>query len=607
MMTANTLTIAARELTEKKFVFAAAAAFALIAVLIPLAPGVHLPAAETTSIAAGLLAAGFALGLATILGATVIGRDLSDNRLSFYFSRPVPASSIWFGKLIGSAVLIGLSFAIVMLPTLATNSAVRTHIWGNSMLAFLTAVTVASAVLFFGAHVIGTMARSRSPWVAADFLCAAGVAAAAQAMVSIPQLAMAVNITLTVASMLAVGAVLAVVGAGAWQLARGRTDRRRSHLELSRFLWGSMAVVLLVTAGYTLWAMSPSPSDLVEVYGGRAAGSWALISGKARGRGDYEPSFLVNGDGRTVRILAPAYWGADFAGDGKTVAWMRPTSFTLREFEIVRCRLDVPNPKPEPTGIVAPPNRLALSDDGKRVIVGQQSFRIYDLATRRSLGSFHVDIAPSSWSTATFAGNDAVRVFVQSRRAGNSVPVTLIYEYNLAAHALRQSGSVFGYVASVSADALRMLVTGQAGERSLADARTGATLAPLTSGSAVRFLADGSIAAVELRGEQAFLRHFDTHGAPLGEVPLGRYASGLVTGGDSHRVIVQLRTQQHAAWSLASVSLDRGTVERTDTTLHGAMLDSGRPLPNEILCLGGKGVVAWNPANGSKRVVAGRS
>jgi hypothetical protein len=606
-MTANTLTIAAREVTEKKFVFAAAAAFALLAVLAPLAPGVHLPVAETTTIAAGLIAAGFALGLATILGATVIGRELSDNRLSFYFARPVPAASIWFGKLLGSAVLIGLSFAIVMLPTLAATPAVRLRIWGGNMLAFLTAVALASAVLFFAAHVIGTMARSRSPWIAVDFLCAAGVAAAAQAMVSIPQLAMAVSITLVVASMLAIGGVLAVVGAGAWQLSHGRTDRRRSHLELSRFLWGSMALVLLVTAGYTLWAMSPSPSDLVEVYGGRAAGGWALISGKAKGRGDYEPSFLVNGDGRTVRILAPAYWGADFAGDGKSVAWMRPTSFTRREFEIVRCRLDVPAPMPEPTGIIAPPNRLALSDDGRRVIVGQQSFSIYDLDTKRSLGSFRVDVAPSSWSSATFAGNDAVRVFVQSRRAGNSVPITLIYEYNLAAHALRQSGSVFGYVASVSADALRMLVTGQAGSRSLADARTGATLAPLTSGTAVRFLADGSIAAVELRGGGAFLRHFDPHGAPLGEVALGQYAGGLVAGGDSHRVIVQLRTQQHARWSLASVSLDRGAIERTDATLHGAMLESGRPLPNEILCVGGTGIVAWNPASGAKRVVAGRS
>jgi hypothetical protein len=105
-----TVVIARRELAEKQFVLLAAIAFALLACLVPFVPGVHAgQKREAIVVVSTVLAVGFTLGLSTILGATIIGRDLSEGRLSFYFSRPIPAAAIWFGKLIAALVLIHTS------------------------------------------------------------------------------------------------------------------------------------------------------------------------------------------------------------------------------------------------------------------------------------------------------------------------------------------------------------------------------------------------------------------------------------------------------------------------------------------------------------------
>ena len=87
----HALVIARREIAEKRFVLFAALAFAALPFLlaaIPIARGSGGPR-DVMDIVAGLLCIGFTLALALILGANVIGRDLSENRLSFYFSRPV--------------------------------------------------------------------------------------------------------------------------------------------------------------------------------------------------------------------------------------------------------------------------------------------------------------------------------------------------------------------------------------------------------------------------------------------------------------------------------------------------------------------------------------
>ena len=123
----STMIIARRELSEKRFVFVAAGAFLLLALIVPLMPGVRagerVGALMLTSLG---FASIFSIGLAAILGATIIGRELSDGRLSFYFSKPVPATSVWWGKLVAAAALIVICFAIIGLPAFLSGGSVPT-------------------------------------------------------------------------------------------------------------------------------------------------------------------------------------------------------------------------------------------------------------------------------------------------------------------------------------------------------------------------------------------------------------------------------------------------------------------------------------------------
>src|SRR5438876_792573 len=114
----HALVIARRELAEKRFVAVAATAFAVLPFLLATIPGIRGRggAGDVIATAAGLMAIGFTAGLALVLGGTIIGRDLAENRLSFYFSRPVAASSIWFGKVAAALVLIVAVFAIIVVP-----------------------------------------------------------------------------------------------------------------------------------------------------------------------------------------------------------------------------------------------------------------------------------------------------------------------------------------------------------------------------------------------------------------------------------------------------------------------------------------------------------
>src|SRR5436190_4922382 len=303
----NALVIARRELGEKRFVVVAAAAFAVLPFLLTAIPGIPFRGSAVDFIAtgAGLLAVGFTAGLALVLGINVIGRDLAEGRLSFYFSRPVGAASIWFGKVAAAVMLIVAVFTIVVLPARLAAADGWRHSWGDNVPMLTALVLGLSIALFFVAHVIGSFVRSRSAWIAVDFaaLCAALVAT----FLILRPLADAAAEQATRRMSIAIGCGIAValVGGGAWQLERGRTDRKRSHIALSQFVWASVGVVLALTGGVVAWMISASPSDLRTVTGGMVGGGpWMMIAGPARGRMDYMPAFIYNADtGAYTRFL----------------------------------------------------------------------------------------------------------------------------------------------------------------------------------------------------------------------------------------------------------------------------------------------------------------
>lgn len=594
-MPSTTLVVARRELTEKRFVFIAAIAFALLAVITSLVVNVRGSFAEMLALTSAIFATAFALGLASILGATLIGRELTENRLSFYFARPLPGTALWFGKLAAAMILIVVSFGIIFFPAAMTGTHIVT-MWTNSLGMFAAAVIAGAIILFLVVHIVSTMVRSRSAWIGLDFVCAIATAAAAAGMLILPLMASAWTIFLTAAIALATGVLIVVIGASAWQVAMGRTDRRRNHLALSRFLWSGVTVVLVLVATYLLWVMTVTPADFVEIRARRDGhAGWEMISGHARWRGDYEPAFLVNADGRRTRILAPYWTDVEISRDGRMAVWQRYSIFE-HSMELVRCRLDVPRPSAERTSLWIPRSELALSDDGTRVVTGTDTFNVYDVHTLRNLGSFHVDVPEKSWPRISFVGNDVVRVYVRDfvRNTAN------ILEYDLRTRTLSRTGSSEAMVVALSPDRSRMLAFRNRAYV-LADARTGAKLAS-PSGHSIHFLADGSVAMLETFNGKVTISRLDASGNRLPDVVVaGRYYAAELLGGDARRILLRGKVDTREPW-LVVVDLQRGVVLRQDPELENALIDRDRPLPDEILALAGPRLMAWNLVTGAKRL-----
>ncbi len=99
----------AREIRERRFTFLAALAAGLFA--FPLAWAAQKTSGfafrECLSALAYPLAAFLGFGLAAGLGATILGRDLSENRLGFFLSKPVSSLGLWAGKM-------GAAYALVL-------------------------------------------------------------------------------------------------------------------------------------------------------------------------------------------------------------------------------------------------------------------------------------------------------------------------------------------------------------------------------------------------------------------------------------------------------------------------------------------------------------
>ncbi len=602
----STFVVARREMAEKRFVFVAAAAFAVLSVLIPLTVRMHGSFREALTFSSLILAASFSLGLAAILGATIVGRELTENRLSFYFARPITGPAVWFGKFLAAAVLILASFVIIVAPAVAGGARVVTQ-WTDNPAMFAGADALAAIIVFLLAHVLGTMIRSRSAWIALDFVCAAATGAAVFAMLRLPLAAQARTITVVASVALGVGFLFALLGACTWQVAKGRTNRLQNHRALSRFLWPAVTLAVLAVSSYLLWALEASPHTLTDIRVQGAHDGWLLINGKASYRGDYRPTFLINTDGRSVRILAPPWFGMAFSDDGRTAVWFRPKTAMSPTAELIACRLGDPHPHAEPTGIETSMGQLGVSPDGTRVFIGNDSVTIYELGTGRSLGSFHLDLAQNSGRRLDFISRDVVRII---GNVGPAPHTREVYEYDLRTRMLRRTAAFEDRVLSVSRDDTSMLLS-RPNLLTLADARSGAPLARIEGlWQRAAFLRDGSILAVRQEGAIVTAGHFTAGGASLGEVRGSGFRDTHVSGGDEHRAIVQVRLACAAgpncgSWTPAVVDFARGTMKVPDPALRIAIFDPTRALPDEILCTTESGVVSWNMTTGSKRLFAG--
>jgi hypothetical protein len=253
----NALVIAAREFEEKRFVAYAAVAFILVPFIIGAIQTVEGKSLrDAIALFPFMTAVGFTAVLAVMSGASLVGRDLSEGRLSFYFSRPVAVMSIWFGKLTAGILMIVGCFGLIIAPAWFAPTGAWTSFWTFSLAEGTVGGLLIALALFLIAHVISTFARSGSLLIAFDF-AAAVICGVAIRLLVLQLAAVSANVLITrLLIVLGIVLVVAIVAGGAWQLERGRTDRKRNHVALSQFLWSTMAGALLIAWIFVGWVVS---------------------------------------------------------------------------------------------------------------------------------------------------------------------------------------------------------------------------------------------------------------------------------------------------------------------------------------------------------------
>lgn len=585
----STLVIARRELVERRFTFVAAVAFAALSVVISFVPMFHAESRrDAMIILSTVFAANFAIALALILGSTIVGRELSDRRLSFYFSKPVPAASIWFGKVAAALLLVVASAAIIALPALVMGVRSIRNVWSTVDPTPMAIILALPFAMFFVAHVLGTFVRSRSVWIVLDFVAAALCGVALWFLAEKLAEGFAVGLIRTVAVAFAVFAMLSTIAAGAWQLAAGRTDRKRSHRELSRFLWIAIGCGLLVVGAWVGWVVSMTPADFStdRFFVFPDNGSWTAITGFGKHRADYHASFLYNtDDDRFIRIDdMPPWWAGMTANDQQVAFWAVPASgFT----KLRMARLDAPHPTPITTKInLRSGDFFNVSADGSRLVVISRDsiLTVYDVADGRSLGSARIPVA--RWM-GFFDAPGQVRLYAIGGE------VVTAYEYDVQRKSLTETGRLPHPPYRFNRERSLTLMRGQ-NSIDVRDARTGAVLAsmPVTS-TGTRFLRDGRIAGVDPKGR--LLRIWSSSETPLRNVVLPRIPDSLADAG-SGRVVVTLREG-----GCAVVDIDRGVVTRFEPRLQPVPFANGP----RLICRLGAAIVVWDPATGATRKIAG--
>ena len=640
----GTLIIARREIAEKKFIFLTALALAVVpfaSALLPMRQMVG-PQGVMVSVAVGVGTA-FALGLAVVLGATMVGRELGERRLSFYFSRPVSAASIWFGKLSASLFMTLACLAIIVGPALllAGNAWDRSLTGERSLV--IAGVTSLAILLLLLSHLVSTAIRARSPLVAVDFVLAVATAAAVFYLFRPLYLGLAFQLINRLGLALLAAFALAVVAAGAWQLADGRTDRKRSYATMARVFWGVVGGTLLVAAGFVTWIVSAKPTDLVDGRFQQAPqGNWAFIEGKGRHRGDFRSGFLYDLDThRWMRISGGdiAFGGGSFNRSGTVALMQRFLDGGSTQEVLFRSRMELVllpldgAAKPVETGLTfsMPHAQCVLSDDGRRVVYFDRGLlSVYDLAAKRSLVSIRLPVM--ALPKMFFVTPDKVRFYVLNEEK-DSQRAARAYELDVPKRAVTKTGE-----ARMTADALGIIVSndgstavlrsflraGGGTSITVADART---LVPsyvykvedgVRVGSASP-LADGTLLITETRAGGTVARVIGRNGLLLREIPLGVAGRAFLSAELPGNKVVLAgppihRPGEDDPWGALVLDVDRGVIVRR-AAFRLAVIPTfdwatdprcADPLPRILSGADGEGRwAAWNPETGAAKRISG--
>lgn len=403
------ITLLARELRSRWMLLAAALGMGCFIALISLVPNSRGARPEEIRAAAGLaVALAWAALLAIGLGATTLARDLGERRLAFDFRLPASATAIWGARLLGAYLVVLLAGVSVLLPLAPLgvdfSGATGAIDYATSELLFrgapqdplrVEAFLVWSPLLVAGllllSHLAGMAIFGSRAWSGVD-LIAVGLVSAGTLAASLQLRIWWVSLAVwSVASLVGVLLLAALLAASLLQVARGRSERDRSH---SAFSLAFLGLALIPSAGalaYARWYVSPEPSELMgwRSWARGLGDQWVALEGQVRRPGELWVRFLVHPSSDWTLRLGPFPFRSEtswpqLSGDGSTLAWLERIDegdAAVRQlFTLDAQRPDV-GPVRSPLAWRSRLGAWSLSSDGERIATLQYS-RDYEEARR---------------------------------------------------------------------------------------------------------------------------------------------------------------------------------------------------------------------------------
>lgn len=375
------LALAQRQLLENRPIFALALICGLATLAFPFVIGTSAKAADQRefleNIRAGAQVLGMVVsyGVAFYLGISLFGRELSEKRLGFFFSRPISTNALWVGKLLGAWLLIAGSLLLVWLPAILMDA--NPFLLREKMSwPVVLSVVGAFPFLFCLGLTVSIAFRSRSWWLTVDLVSLMGVVLLVG--LGADRLVQAGTVLPLILGGLFFSAV-AMTGmlvASRISLGQGRTSLQSVHRVMSLCLWSIVFLGVGLFDGYTRWVINVTPDDFTQLRNVHpVSNGWFLIDGQVRYRPDYFPTLLHNPlTGQFVRVgdLHTEYSFPSLSPDGRYATWVHiprhrkpENSGGLYSGNLVVCRLEGTIPKPQTTSLVYPSTtHFEFSPDG---------------------------------------------------------------------------------------------------------------------------------------------------------------------------------------------------------------------------------------------------
>ena len=645
--------VALREVAERRFVLVAAAAAAAIPFLVPLLPG--MPTGDTAivrSIVALVLACSFGLGGSLLVGASVVGRELAEKRLSFHFARPLPSVTVWGGKLVGGLALVLLAELVVLLPTSISNGGFP-GLPGISLDTRVLWAILFVAVPFFLLAWVGSVAlRSRSPWLVADLVL----------LVTVPALLFVVlrrmarfGYGLGPRGAFAVVGVLlvALLAATLSQVVAGRTDSRRGHGAQSLTLWGILLFATAVSAALAERLIDPGIERLSRAWAVPASpdGDWVLVAGSAREHGGGQSTYLVNfASGR--RILLPVGVGGVVSADGSRAARVALAAFAQPDFRGSIETFDLVSGGSTSLELGTWVEGLALSPDGRRLAwISERTCSVVELPSLRSLASVRIPAGP--WAYEPFFDSlDKVRLHPRrswrtkvgrSEAAPEALADPVAFEFDVPRRALallatypvtsiprarpfrgeRDPGPLLHLVPNADRSRVLAVAFGSARGVRLLDALSGRVIASFDGtdggGRPLGFLlADGGVVVSDPAPDGCSLVVFDREGARRNEIALPKGTRHVRFGSEVEKGAIAVglgadTMSEKRAWYLADLGSGRLAPLPFEPLGWGVWVEMqavaapGSPATRLAREKGTGRLVLWDPATGkTKPLTRGR-